>query len=63
MTHLLDTDHISILQRPADSLFPVVTGRLSRHPAGNVVVSVVSFGEQTRGANGAVNAARTPGRS
>jgi tRNA(fMet)-specific endonuclease VapC len=60
VTHLLDTDHLSILQHPTSAAYPVVVGHVSSHPVGDVAASVVSVHEQTRGAHNAITQAKTP---
>jgi tRNA(fMet)-specific endonuclease VapC len=59
VTHLLDTDHLTILQYPTSSEYPILAGHMSRHPAGDVVTSVISVQEQMRGAHTQINRART----
>lgn len=57
--YLLDTDHITILQRQHHPEFGRLKQRLSQHPPSDFYYSVVSFHEQTLGANAYVNRART----
>jgi tRNA(fMet)-specific endonuclease VapC len=59
VTHLLDTDRLSILQHPTSAEYPVLVGHIGRHATGDVVVSVVSVHEQARGAHNAINQAKT----
>ncbi len=59
MTHLLDSDHLTILQYPAGAEYPVVMVHVNRHAPGDVVASVVSVHEQVLGANNMINQART----
>ncbi len=59
MTHLLDTDHVSILERQGAE-FPVVLANMARHPDEDVGVSVVSVQEQARGCLNLINQAKTP---
>lgn len=59
MTHLLDTDHISILLYPTSRPHATIMGHVYRHAPADLAVPIVSFHEQTRGANAAVNGART----
>ena len=60
MKYLLDTDHISILQRPKSAEYLILSARMSRHSAGDVVASVVSFHEQAIGFHARLNRARRP---
>jgi tRNA(fMet)-specific endonuclease VapC len=50
VTHLLDSDHLSILQHPSSAEYPAVVGHITSLPAGSVVASVVSVHEQILGA-------------
>jgi len=59
MTHLLDTDHLSILQRPGSFLHSAVLANLNRHTPGDAVVSIVSFHEQMLGCNNKISKAIT----
>ena len=59
MTHLPDTDHLSILQHPTAVEYPVVMTHLGRHTPGDVAVSVVSVHEQVLGANSRIHRAKT----
>lgn len=49
MTHLLDTDHISIWERQSGTDFAALTANLVRHDDRNIGVSVVSYQEQAKG--------------
>jgi tRNA(fMet)-specific endonuclease VapC len=60
MTHLLDTDHLSILQHPTSREFQTVLGHVNRHPAGDVALSVVNVHEQVLGANARIGKAKSP---
>lgn len=59
MKYLLDTDHASILQRPAAVEYATLVANLNLHSADGTGVSVVSFHEQMLGANARINQART----
>lgn len=59
MTHLLDTDHVSILERQGAE-YPVVLANMARHPDEDVGVCVVSVQEQARGCLNLINQAKTP---
>lgn len=43
MKYLLDTDHISFLQRRSSSEFSRLTIRIAQHPITDFALSVVSF--------------------
>jgi len=58
--YLLDTDHLSILQRPSSPEYVILTGRMDQHPVTDFAASVVSFHEQTLGCHTRVNRARRP---
>ncbi len=59
MKYLLDTDHISFLQRRAGSEFTNLAARLTQHRPADFALSVVSFHEQILGAHTFINRART----
>lgn len=59
MTHLLDTDHVSILQQEGAEA-AVVSAHVAGAGQESVGVSVVSFHEQVLGCHGKLNQARTP---
>lgn len=58
MTHLLDTDHLTILQRAAGTDYAVLLANMSRHADDDVCASVVSLHEHARGAHAAINSAK-----
>lgn len=58
MTHVLDTDHLSILQRPNAREYPVLVANINLHPVGDVVASIISFHEQALGSHSLINRAR-----
>lgn len=60
MTWLLDTDHVSILERPGTREYAAVLARIAAQPPGMVGVSVVSYQEQSRGCNNLINRASKP---
>jgi tRNA(fMet)-specific endonuclease VapC len=60
MTHLLDTDTLSVLQVGKGAQYAVLVANLNLHPDGDVGVSVVTFHEQARGCHNKVNAAKSP---
>lgn len=59
MTHVLDTDHISIMERQGAE-YPVILANIARHNDEDVGVSVVSLQEQARGCLNLINQAVTP---
>ena len=59
MKYLLDTDHISFLQRRSSSEFSRLTLRVSQHPISDFALSVISFHEQIIGAHSFINRAQT----
>ena len=58
MTHLLDTDHLTILQTHTGPDYAMLMVNMSHHPVGEVGASVVSLHEQALGANAAINGAK-----
>lgn len=60
--YLLDTDHITILQRPTTPEFGRLAQRLGQHPANVFFWPIISFHEQVIGANNFINQARTVAR-
>ena len=62
MTHLLDTNHLSLLQRRDSPERAVIVLRINLAGEGNVCASVVSFHEQMTGAHALIQKARTPER-
>lgn len=59
MKYLLDTDHISFLQRRTGSEFTNLTARIAQHSPADFALSVVSFHEQVLGAHTFINRAQT----
>ena len=59
MKYLLDTDHISFLQRSSAPEHAVLSARMAQHPLGDFVFCVVSFHEQVLGAHAFLARART----
>jgi tRNA(fMet)-specific endonuclease VapC len=57
--YLLDTDHISFLQRRTGLEFANLTARIARHSPADFALSVVSFHEQVLGAHTFINRAQT----
>jgi tRNA(fMet)-specific endonuclease VapC len=58
--YLLDTDHVSILQRPTSAEYLILVARMGRHPPTDIGTSVVSFHEQSVGFHGFLNRAKRP---
>jgi tRNA(fMet)-specific endonuclease VapC len=56
---LLDTDHISILQRQAGPEFAALSGRTAQQQPADLAFSVVSFHEQVLGCHTYLSRART----
>ncbi len=61
MSYLLDTDHVSLLQRREGTLWKKIDERMARHP-GAVFFSIVSFHEQVLGAHALLNKSNDPTR-
>ena len=59
MKYLLDTDHISFLQRRSSSEFSRLTFRMSQHSLSDFALSVISFQEQIIGAHSFINRVQT----
>lgn len=59
MKYLLDTDHISFLQRSNCLEFERLTLRMSQHSITDFALSIISFHEQVLGAHSFINRAKT----
>ena len=59
MNYLLDTDHISFIQRRSGREFATLTERISQHSPTDFALSVISFHEQVLGAHTFINRAQT----
>jgi tRNA(fMet)-specific endonuclease VapC len=57
--YLLDTDHISFLQRRSSVEFTRLMSRMDRYSPEDFALSAVSFHEQTLGAHNFINRAQT----
>jgi tRNA(fMet)-specific endonuclease VapC len=57
--YLLDTDHISFLQRRSSSEFTRLMARMGQCSAADFALSIVSFHDQVIGAHDYINRART----
>jgi tRNA(fMet)-specific endonuclease VapC len=58
MKYLLDTDHLSILQRQTGQDYFNLSARMARHPLSDFGVSTVTFHEQMLGIHAYINRAR-----
>jgi len=58
--YLLDSDHLSIIQRPNSAEYVILTTRMPVHPTADFCASVVSFHEQALGAHNRLNRAKQP---
>ena len=61
MKYLLDTDHISILQRQSVTEYTMLIAQISKHSLENLAFSIISFHEQVMGCHTYINRARTTG--
>ncbi|MBD2164262.1 type II toxin-antitoxin system VapC family toxin [Calothrix membranacea FACHB-236] len=59
MKYLLDTDHISFLQRRSGSEFTRLIERMGQHSSADFALSIISFHEQVLGAHNFINRAQT----
>jgi tRNA(fMet)-specific endonuclease VapC len=57
--YLLDTDHISIIQRQTQPEYGRLSQRVRQHPPAAFYFPVIGFHEQTMGANAHIQTART----
>ncbi|MEM7581048.1 MAG: type II toxin-antitoxin system VapC family toxin [Mastigocoleus sp.] len=57
MKYLLDTDHLSILQRQSGQDFINLSNRMSDYPLSDFAVSIVTFHEQILGSHAYINRA------
>jgi tRNA(fMet)-specific endonuclease VapC len=60
MRFLLDTDHISILQKQSGPDYAALIARIAQVPRADLAFSIVSFHEQVLGCNAYVAHAKTP---
>ncbi|MBN3911131.1 MAG: type II toxin-antitoxin system VapC family toxin [Nostoc sp. NMS1] len=61
MRYLLDTDHISFLQRRSGTEFLTLAAHIAQHQATDFAFSIVSFHEQVIGAHTFITRSQTPG--
>jgi tRNA(fMet)-specific endonuclease VapC len=57
---LMDTDHISILQRQSGPEFSALSARISQRSPADLVLSIISFHEQVLGCHTYIGRARNP---
>ena len=60
MMFLLDTDHISILQRQSGPEYPVLMAHIAQVPRGDLGFCIVSFHEQAIGCHSYIGQAKAP---
>jgi tRNA(fMet)-specific endonuclease VapC len=56
--YLLDTDHISILQRQAGSEYVTLLMQIAQYPSTDLACSIISFHEQILGCHTYISQAR-----
>ena len=59
MKYLLDTDHLSILQRQTGEDYNNLAKRMAQHSLSDFTVSIVTLHEQMLGCHAYINRART----
>ncbi|MBD2180767.1 type II toxin-antitoxin system VapC family toxin [Aerosakkonema funiforme] len=59
MKYLLDTDHLSVLQRQAGKDYSNLSTRMAHHPLSDFAVSIVTFHEQMLGCHAYINRERS----
>lgn len=59
MKYLLDTDHLSILQRQTGKDYSNLSTRMAQYPLSDFAVSIVTFHEQMLGCHAYINRERT----
>jgi tRNA(fMet)-specific endonuclease VapC len=60
LRYLLDTDHLSILQRQTGPAYAALRAHLALHPLTDFACSIISFHEQSLGCHTYINQARNP---
>lgn len=58
MRYLLDTDHLSVLQRQTGVAYLNLSARMSQYPLSDFLVSIITFHEQLLGSHTYINHAR-----
>jgi tRNA(fMet)-specific endonuclease VapC len=61
MKFLLDTDHISVLQKQSGADFAALIARVAQVPHADLAFCIVSFHEQALGCNSYIAQAKAPG--
>lgn len=59
MKYLLDTDHLSILQRQTGKDYTNLSARMVQHPLSDFAVSIITFHEQILGCHAYINRVRS----
>ncbi|MEQ9668265.1 type II toxin-antitoxin system VapC family toxin [Coleofasciculus sp. G2-EDA-02] len=59
MKYLLDTDHLSVLQRQTGKDYSKLSRHMAHHPLSNFAVSIVTFHEQMLGCHAYINRERS----
>ena len=59
MTYLLDTDHITLLQRATGREYARLQARIAQHPLAELAFAIISLHEQVVGCHAYINQART----
>ncbi|OUL36471.1 twitching motility protein PilT [Nostoc sp. T09] len=60
MRYLLDTDHISFLQRRSGAEYATLAARIAQYPPTDFAFSIISFHEQVIGAHTFITRSQTP---
>jgi tRNA(fMet)-specific endonuclease VapC len=60
MRYLLDTDHLSILQRQSGADYYNLVARMAQYPLDDFAVSIITIQEQMLGCHAYINRARYP---
>ena len=58
MTYLLDTDHLSLLQRKRGAAYQNIYKRINQHSASSFAISIISIQEQMLGCHAYINRSR-----
>lgn len=61
MRYLLDTDHLSIVQRQSRPEYARLMVRITRHPVADLAFSIISFHEQVLGCHTYISRAQSTG--
>ena len=60
MKYLLDTDHLSILQRQSGGDYHNLVARMAQYPLSDFAISIITIQEQMLGCHAYINRARYP---